>query len=153
MPMDPLPKGAYVKAPSMPLDPLPKGVHDSASMRKGVYDSATMRKDPLPKGAYVKAPSMPIDRTRDNERFVHMLKGRIDQFALSLASSDTKNYIQQLVIEPFLQYIIQRFFPYLVIALCIFCGMLILVILIFVLQLMNRNSVCSACMQTMVGTK
>ena len=137
----------------MPLDPLPKGVHDSASMRKGVYDSATMRKDPLPKGAYVKAPSMPIDRTRDNERFVHMLKGRIDQFALSLASSDTKNYIQQLVIEPFLQYIIQRFFPYLVIALCIFCGMLILVILIFVLQLMNRNSVCSACMQTMVGTK
>jgi hypothetical protein len=111
----------------MPLDPLPKGVHDSATMRK--------------------------DRTRDNERFVHLLKGRIDQFALSLASSDTKNYIQQLVIEPFLQYIIQRFFPYLVIALCIFCGMLILVILIFVLQLMNRNSVCSACMQTMMGTK
>jgi hypothetical protein len=30
-----------------------------------------------------------------------MLKGWIDQFALSLASSDTKNYIQQLVIEPF----------------------------------------------------
>lgn len=143
----------------MPMEPSPKGT----------YDSAAMRKDPLPKGAYGKASSMPIDpppsgvydsastmrkdRTRDNERFVHMLKGRIDQFALSLASSDTKNYIQQLVIEPFLQYIIQRFFPYLVIALCIFCGMLILVILIFVLQLMNRNSVCSACMQTMVGTK
>jgi len=139
---DPLPSGAYVKASKMPLDPF----------QKGVYDSATMRKD-LPKGAYGKASSMPIDRTRDNERFVHMLKGRIDQFALSLASSDTKNYIQQLVIEPFLQYIIQRFFPYLVIALCIFCGMLILVILIFVLQLMNRNSVCSACMQTMMGTK
>jgi len=155
---DPLPSGAYVKASKMPLDPF----------QKGVYNSATMRKD-LPKGAYGKASSMPIDlppsgvydsastmrkdRTRDNERFVHMLKGRIDQFALSLASSDTKNYIQQLVIEPFLQYIIQRFFPYLVIALCIFCGMLILVILIFVLQLMNRNSVCSACMQTMMGTK
>lgn len=143
MPLDPLPSGAYVKASKIPLDPF----------QKGVYDSTTMRKDPLPKGAYGKASSMPIDRTRDNERFVHMLKGRIDQFALSLASSDTKNYIQQLVIEPFLQYIIQRFFPYLVIALCIFCGMLILVILIFVLQLMNRNSVCSACMQTMMGTK
>ena len=128
MPLDPSPSGAYVKASKMPLDLPPSGVYDSAS---------TMRKD----------------RTRDNERFVHMLKGRIDQFALSLASSDTKNYIQQLVIEPFLQYIIQRFFPYLVIALCIFCGMLILVILIFVLQLMNRNSVCSACMQTMMGTK
>ena len=128
--------------------------HDSAS---------TTRKDPSPKGVYVKTPldpllkgvyvKAPLDRTKDNERFVHMLKGRIDQFALSLASSDTKNYIQQLVIEPFLQYIIQRFFPYLVIVLCIFCGMLILVILIFVLQLMNRNSVCSACMQTMVGAK
>uniref|UniRef100_A0A6C0HKU1 Uncharacterized protein n=1 Tax=viral metagenome TaxID=1070528 RepID=A0A6C0HKU1_9ZZZZ len=142
----------------MPLDPSPSGT----------YDSAAMRKDPSPSGTYVKASKMPLDpfqkgvydsatmrkdRTRDNERFVHMLKGRIDQFALSLASSDTKNYIQQLVIEPFLQYIIQRFFPYLVIALCIFCGMLILVILIFVLQLMNRNSVCSACMQTMMGTK
>lgn len=74
-----------------------------------------------------------------------MLKGRIDQFAHSLASSDTKNYIQQLVIEPFLQYILQRFFPYLVIALCIFSGMLILVILTFVLQLMNRHTVCSSC--------
>jgi len=88
---------------------------------------------------------MPVDRTHDNERFVHMLKGRIDQFALSLASSDTKNYIQQLVIEPFLQYIFQRFFPYFIIVLCVFSGMLILVILTFVLQLMNRHTTCTFC--------
>jgi hypothetical protein len=90
---------------------------------------------------------MPVDRTKDNERFVHMLKGRIDQFALSLANSDTKNYIQQLVIEPFLQFIFQRSFPYLIIALCIFSVMLIVVILTFVVLLMNQNkaSICPLC--------
>jgi hypothetical protein len=90
---------------------------------------------------------MPIDRTKDNDRFVHMLKGRIDQFALSLASSDTKNYIQQLVIEPFLQYILQRSFPYMIIAICVFSGIFIIVIMIFVLLLLNRNKVtmCTSC--------
>ena len=70
-----------------------------------------------------------------------MLKGWIDQFALSIASSDTKKYIEQLVIEPFLQYILQRSFPYMIIAICVFSGILIFVILTFVLLLMNRNKV------------
>ena len=90
---------------------------------------------------------MPLDRTKDKELFGKMLKGWIDQFALSLANSDTKNYIQQLVIEPFLQYILQRSFPYMIIAICIFSGILIFVILTFVLLLMNRNkvSMCPFC--------
>jgi len=90
---------------------------------------------------------MPVDRTKDNERFVHMLKGRIDQFALSLSNTDTKNYIQQLVIEPFLQFILQRFFPYLIITLCVFSVMLIVVILTFVVLLMNQNKsiTCPSC--------
>ena len=82
---------------------------------------------------------MPLDRTKDKEKFEHMLKGWINQFAFSLNSSDTKNYIQQLVIEPFLEYILQRSFPYMVIAICIFSSILIIVILIFVLLLLNRN--------------
>jgi hypothetical protein len=79
-----------------------------------------------------------------------MLKGWIDQFALSLANSDTKNYIQQLVIEPFLQYILQRSFPYMIIAICVFSGILIFVILTFVLLLMNRNKLytCPFCDKT-----
>jgi hypothetical protein len=93
---------------------------------------------------------MPLDRTKDKERFAHMLKGWIDQFALSLANSDTKNYIQQLVIEPFLQYILQRSFPYMIIAICVFSGILIFVILTFVLLLMNRNKLytCPFCDKT-----
>ena len=90
---------------------------------------------------------MPLDRTRDKERFASMLKGWIDQFALSLSNSDTKNYIEQLVIEPFLKFILQRAFPYMIIAICIFTGILIFVILTFVLLLMNQNkvSVCPFC--------
>ena len=61
---------------------------------------------------------MPMDRTKDKERFAKMLKDWVEQFALSLANSDTKNYIQQLVIEPFLQYILQRSFPYVIIVIC-----------------------------------
>ena len=93
---------------------------------------------------------MALDRTKDKELFAKMLKGWIEQFALSLVNSDTKNYIQQLVIEPFLQYILQRCFPYMIIAICIFSGILIFVILTFVLLLMNRNkaNMCPFCEKT-----
>jgi hypothetical protein len=93
---------------------------------------------------------MPVDRTKDKERFAQMLKGWIDQFAVSLSSHDTKNYIQQLVIEPFLQFILQRSFPYMIIAICIFSGILLFVILTFVLLLMNHNRIkmCPFCEKT-----
>jgi hypothetical protein len=87
---------------------------------------------------------MPVDRTKDNDRFVQILKGRIDQFALSLASSDTKNYIQQLVIEPFLRYILERAFPYLVLAACFFAGVLIVVVVTLVL-VCQRPQLCAGC--------
>ena len=93
---------------------------------------------------------MAPDRTKDKDRFAHMLKVWIDQFALSLSSSDTKNYIQQLVIEPFLQFILQRSFPYMMIAICVFSAILILVGLTFVLLLMNHNKTvqCPFCDRT-----
>ena len=84
---------------------------------------------------------MPLDRTKDKERFALMLKGWIDQFAVSLSHHDTKNYIQQLVIEPFLQFILQRAFPYMIIAVCVFAGILVFVVLTFVLLLFNHNKV------------
>lgn len=81
------------------------------------------------------------DRTKDKERFEQLLKGWMEQFAHSLGNSDMKNYIQQLVIEPFLQYIFQRSFPYLILAISIFSILVIGVILIFVLLLLNHNKV------------
>jgi phosphotransferase system glucose/maltose/N-acetylglucosamine-specific IIC component len=82
---------------------------------------------------------MRTDRTNDKERFATMIKGWVDQFAHSLANSDTKNYIEQLVIEPFLRFILERSFPYMIIVICIFCGILIFVVLTFILLLMNVN--------------
>jgi predicted membrane metal-binding protein len=86
------------------------------------------------------------DKTKDNDRFVTILKGWIDQFALSMTNSDTKNYIQQLLIEPFMEYIFQRAFPYAIIAICIVLSIFIIVIIIFILLLLNRNK-CSMCDQ------
>lgn len=81
------------------------------------------------------------DRTKDRERFELLLKGWMEQFAHSLGNSDMKNYIQQLVIEPFLQYIFQRSFPYLILVISIFSLLVIGVIVIFVLLLLNHNKV------------
>jgi len=103
-----------------------------------------------PTGALPAMLRMAVDRTKDKERFEHMLKGWINKFSLSLVQSDTKNHIQQLVIEPFLEYILQRSFPYMLIAICVFSGILILVILIFVILLMdyNKSVICPFCDKT-----
>jgi predicted membrane metal-binding protein len=84
------------------------------------------------------------DPLKDKDRFVTILKGWIDQFALSMTNSDTKNYIQQLLIEPFLEYIFQRAFPYAIVAICIVLSIFIIVIIIFILLLLNRNK-CIVC--------
>ena len=91
---------------------------------------------------------MVLDRTRDKDKFAQILKSWIDQFSVLLANPDTKNYIQQLVIQPFLKYILERTFPYMIIAICFFSGILIFVILTFVLLLMNRNKLCPFCEKT-----
>jgi hypothetical protein len=90
------------------------------------------------------------DRTKDRERFEQLLKGWMEQFAHALGNSDVKNYVQQLVIEPFLQYILQRSFPYLILAISIFSILVIGVILIFVLLLLNHNKtvLCPFCDKT-----
>jgi hypothetical protein len=90
------------------------------------------------------------DRTKDKERFEQLLKGWVEQFAHALNHSDTKNYIQQLVIEPFLQFIFQRSFPYVVIAISIFSLLVILVLLIFIFLVFqyNKSAHCPFCEKT-----
>ena len=90
------------------------------------------------------------DRTKDRERFEQLLKGWIEQFAHALGHSDVKNHIQQLVIEPILQYILQRSFPYLILVISAFSILVIIVILIFVLLLWNQHRavLCPFCEKT-----
>jgi len=93
---------------------------------------------------------MSIDRTKDRERFATMIKSWIDKFAHTIASTDTKEHIQMLIIEPFMKYIIERTFPYMMIAVCLFAAIFLFVILTFVLLLLNRNkiSICPFCEKT-----
>ncbi len=79
-----------------------------------------------------------------------MLKSWVEQFAHTLSSTDAKNHIQMLIIEPFLQFILQRAFPYMIIAICLFTGIFLFVILTFVMLLVNRNKsvICPFCEKT-----
>lgn len=81
----------------------------------------------------------------ETEKFNTMIKHWINQFAHLIQSTDTKEYIQGLVIEPFLKYIFQRAFPYMIIAFCIFGGIFLFVILTFVMLLMRKPGPCPNC--------
>ena len=93
---------------------------------------------------------MSIDRTKDKEKFTFMIKSWVDQFAHILSNTDTKQYIQTLIIDPFLQYILQRSFPYMIITICLFAGIFLFVILTFVMLLLNKNksNLCPFCEKT-----
>lgn len=90
---------------------------------------------------------MPIDRTKDKDHFAQMIRSWIDQFAHTLSSTDTKKYIEMLVIEPFMNFMMERMFPYFIIAICIFTVIFIGVILCCVILIMNnkRISLCPFC--------
>lgn len=64
-----------------------------------------------------------------------MIRSWIDKFAHVLQSTDTREFIQVLVLDPFLKHIIGQIFPYMLIAFCLFGAVFIFVILIFVLLL------------------
>lgn len=79
---------------------------------------------------------MRTDRTKDRDRFGRMMKEWMEQFAHSLSSHpETKTYLQQLAIEPVLEYIFSRVFPYLVITICFLAAMFIVIVVILLLLL------------------
>ena len=74
------------------------------------------------------------------DRFTPMLRSWIDQFAHTMQSTDTKEYLQVLVIDPFLKYMMNRIFPYMLIVLCLFAVLIIFVILTFFLLLFRPSA-------------
>lgn len=74
------------------------------------------------------------------DRFTTMLRTWIDQFAHTMQNTDTKEYLQVLVIDPFLKYMMNRIFPYMLIVLCLFAILIIFVILTFFLLLLRPSS-------------
>jgi hypothetical protein len=81
------------------------------------------------------------------DKFNQKIREWIAQFAVSLQNSDTKEFIQELIIDPFMKYILNRTFPYMIIAFCLFGAVFLFVILTFVLLLFRRPDIfqCPTC--------
>ena len=79
------------------------------------------------------------------DKFNQMIRSWIDQFAHMLQSTDTKEFIQVLVLDPFLKHIMGQIFPYILIAFCLFGAVFIFVILTFVLLLFRPAKPCAFC--------
>jgi len=82
------------------------------------------------------------------EKFHQMIRSWVDQFAHLLQSTDTKEFIQVLVLDPFLKHIMGQMFPYILIAFCLFGAVFIFVILTFVLLLFRPAKACAFCAGT-----
>ena len=74
------------------------------------------------------------------DKFQQMIRSWIDQFAHVLQSTDTKEFIQVLVLDPFLKHIMGQIFPYILIGFCLFAAVFIMVILMFVMMLFKRGA-------------
>jgi hypothetical protein len=79
------------------------------------------------------------------DKFQQMIRSWVDQFAHLLQSTDTKEFIQVLVLDPFLKHIMGQMFPYILIAFCLFGAVFIFVILTFVLLLFRPAKPCAFC--------
>jgi hypothetical protein len=82
------------------------------------------------------------------------MKEWIDQFALILQSGDTKEFIEELIIAPFMKFILQRTFPYMIIAFCLFGAVFLFVVLTFVLLLFRTPKIiqCPSCKSLVINT-
>lgn len=78
---------------------------------------------------------MADNRTVQKDNLTKTIRSWIDQFAHVLQSTDTKEFIQVIVLDPFIKYIMGQMFPYIIIAFCLFGAVFIFVILTFVLLL------------------
>lgn len=81
-----------------------------------------------------------------NEIVLNVIKGKIEQFAHFLQTSDMKEYIQTLLINPFLNYIVGRVFPYMIIAFCLFGLLILLIVTILIIMLRQPRYIhCTFC--------
>ena len=87
------------------------------------------------------------------DKFTQKIREWIDQFAHTLQSTDTKEFIQELVLDPFMKYILNRTFPYMLIAVSLLGIVFLFVILTFVLLLFRRPDIiqCPTCKTLLKG--
>lgn len=89
---------------------------------------------------------MKTSNTEKDDLILNTIKGKIEQFAHFLQKSDMKEYIQMLLIDPFLNYIVRRIFPYMIIAFCLFGLLIILIVVTLIVTLRQPKYVhCPLC--------
>jgi hypothetical protein len=74
----------------------------------------------------------------DEKKFAWM-KPYIERLVIMFKSNDIQQWLQVFLIDPVLQYIMNRFFAYFLIALVCFGAILIFVILTFILLMMRTK--------------
>jgi len=81
------------------------------------------------------------------------LKEWIDHLAVNLQNSENKKYIEELILAPVIKFIMNRTFPYMLIAFCLFSGVFLFVILTFVLLLFKNTRIlqCPSCKSILVS--
>ena len=77
-------------------------------------------------------------RTNQKEKTTKLIRAWIDQFAHVIQSTDTKEFVHVLVLDPFIKYIMGQIFPYILITFCLFGAVLIVVIMTFVVVLFRQ---------------
>ena len=81
----------------------------------------------------------------DEKKFAWM-KPYIERLVIMFKSHDIQQWLQVFLIDPVLQYIMNRFFAYFLIALICFGAILIFVILTFIVLIFRtKHSVCPMC--------
>lgn len=78
-------------------------------------------------------------------KVTEQLRNSLEKTAHVLQSSQIRNFIEMMLIDPFLKYIFTRIFPYILIGISLFSALFILIIALFVLILMRSKGVCPTC--------
>jgi hypothetical protein len=80
---------------------------------------------------------LPLLLTGINPKITEKLRHSIEKTAHILQSPQTLEFIQMMLIDPFIKYIFNRIFPYIIIGVCLFSALFIFVIAAFVLVLLR----------------
>lgn len=76
-----------------------------------------------------------------NPKITEKLRHSIEKTAHILQTPQTREFIQMMLIDPFIKYIFNRIFPYIIIGVSLFLALFIFVIAAFILMLLRGREI------------
>jgi hypothetical protein len=83
-------------------------------------------------------------RSQDTKTQGKWIRRWVETLAHSIQQKETKEWLQMLVLDPFLSYIIDRIFPYFILLIVLFALILVFVIITCVLIIYRFQSISTA---------